>query len=349
MAGVVCVCAPPIAAQEEGGATADFNGDGAVDLADYELLQAALDLTYDLTGDGRVDLRDFLAFGEQFEQGLVGLGDGDDADGEPEPPPYQVLATDDAVALATPHYSAVVQRGGPFGITSLRLHGQPVDFVCPDFSLADWEWIWFWDPQAPGGRAGAKVLDVKWNMPTLTEGDDFVELTYERRHLPRPGIHLTTQYRFSAARPEICATYSFENQSRQTLVSPYAMVGLPGFADHRWVTEVADARQRRVPLVPNRTFWQEALADGRAEYLLLRHDVSPKDPADMLKSRVAIRTPERVYEVQSYCQPGPGVTQLYSAHTNKPGYLTSHLYISFSHLPDGLSHSISVVHSLVQE
>ena len=53
--------------------------------------------------------------------------------------------------VTLPDYTIEVSHGSPFGITSFRLTGQPVDFVEAQLPLADWEWFWF---GAPGpGRA----------------------------------------------------------------------------------------------------------------------------------------------------------------------------------------------------
>lgn len=328
--------------------TPDFNDDGVVDLADFEQLRGALgssDAAYDMTGDGVVDTEDFHAFGDRFSVATGASAAGEAAGKVAGRPPYELMTTRMAVAMTLPDYSVVVQRAAPFGIISLRLHGQPVDFVSPSLPVADWEWFWF--EGANGVRSKSKLLLRDWGPPTLIRGADYIELIYTQRDVLRPGLSLHVGYQFSARGPNFQATYTIENDSGRILERPYAMVGFPGFADHRWISEVADARQRLGPRGSHRTFWEEVLGLGR-DYELLRHE-APHPALTGMKAEWVIESEERRYALKSYYLTDESLVEVYSAQTNKPGYLTSHLYATFADLPSGHRRRLSVAHGLSVE
>lgn len=324
----------------------DFNADGIVDLADYSLLQEAqgeADPAYDLNADGTVDLRDVFVFAELFE----GAPEIDGDEGELELP-YQVLTTSFATVIALPHCSAIVQPAQPFGITSLRLQGQPVDFVAPGLSIGDWEWFWFRTPDASREKLQIKLLTSQWDPPSLVSKEEYVELTYRRQNTLRAGIAVAVRFRFWALEPRFDVEYSISNGSGYTLYAPYAMVGFPGFTDHRWVSGVADGQHERQPWRPHRNYFSEALSRRLPEYLLLRHDVEG-GAMEGLKSRIAMAVGDGSYVLDGYFLPTPGLAKVHSAHTNKPGYLTSHLYATFEDLPHQQSRSLLISYVLGHE
>lgn len=252
---------------------------------------------------------------------------------------YEIDVSGAAVSFACAAYRATVRFGRPFGITSLRLPDQPVDFAHSTLPLADWEWFWF---DRGGRRISAKLVDPDWGSPALEELPDQVILRFSQRGVPEPGIELSVEYRLGAQGAEFEVQYMVDNHTGRQLASPYVMVGFPGFANHGWVSEVATAVDRRVPTPPHTTFLAEALADGRSEYLLLRHDVDPRVSRQALQGAIVVDAAGHRYALQASCVPGTGVEQAYSAHTNKPGYLTSHLYVFLKDMEDGESRQVLV-------
>ena len=79
------------------------------------------------------------------------------------------------------------------------------------------------------------------------------------------------------------------------------------------------------------------------EYLLLRHDVVPKPGREQeLKGEVVISLGSRAFTLSSsFLSQGEEIA-VYSAHTNKEHYLTSHLYLTNRDLPSGSSRSMPI-------
>ena len=340
--GLVLVAQEPAVAQDPGEA-GDFNADGIVDTTDFSLLrdaQGGEDLAYDLDGDGVVDLQDVFIFAELYEGESA-----TDTEGEEPELPYKVLVTRHATAIALPHFSAIVQPAEPFGITSLRMHGQPVDFVAPGLSIGDWEWFWFYPAGADPEKLQIKLLTSHWGSPSLVREREHVELTFRRRNTLRAGVGVEVKYWFSSTAPRFDVVYQIANNSGHPLHAPYAMVGFPGFSDHRWVSEVADARRVRRPTGRHGYFLSEALASRAAEYVLLRHDVAG-GVMEGLMARVTMDVDGGSYVLNGYFLPTPGLAQVHSMQTNKPRYLTSHLYATYEDLPHQQSRSLHIAYVL---
>lgn len=339
------VTAAAVAVSEREG---DFDGDGSIDLTDLAQLLAALgsqDARYDLDGSGRVDADDAFRLADLLEVHRQVVA---------APPPASLAAdlerddvalTREGLSLDLPGYAVRVDRRTPFGISSLRRSGQVRDFANPGQSLADWEWLWFW----PAGRhqESFKLIDMDWGVPQVRRGDDDVEVAYS---LPvtQDGVSARIVYRFSTTGTSFEAIYTIANHSPRTLHSPYAMLGLPGFPNHEYVTEVGSVPQRRFPALPSRSFRQEAEARQLAEYLLLRDDVL-RGQTRGLKGTVAIRQGAVTYRLAAYFLSDSTMRQVYSAHTNKPRYLSSHLYATLAELKPGAERSLAVFYVLTQE
>jgi len=327
-------------------APGDFDGSGTVDLADQRLFFEAFggaDALYDLTVDGRVGLEDFHVLAELTSLGgrqLEGAEGPAGAD-EPTEPRYAVRLTGEAVYVTLPDYTIEVSHGSPFGITSFRLTGQPVDFVEAQLPLADWEWFWFGAPGPGRANRSIKLLQEEWGIPQIEQREDLVVLTYRRGDVLRPGIAVEVVFRLSALGSLFDVTYTIDNQSNRTLRAPYVMVGFPGFANHRWVSEVATAMEQRQTSYTS--FLIEARELNKQEYLLLRHDVTPAPgKRESLRGGVTITAGRRTFTLSSSFLSVGDEVAAYSAHTNKDRYLTSHLYVTAGDIPSGGRRSLTV-------
>ena len=329
----------------------DFDASGAVDIADFLMFREAYggtDLKYDLDGDGRVGLLDLFVIADLVEGVLTALPPATDAHPDLLPqksaPARTVVLNRGEARITFPDYAIVVSHGNPFGITSLKLTEQPVDFANGELPLADWEWFWYEDPQLKA-RSSVKLLQADWGFPRVEESDEAVVLSYRRFDDLRKGIELEVVFRLSAARPQFDVTYTIRNNSESSLTAPYVMLGFPGFANHRWVSGVANAEADRKPRIPSYSFLTEALGQDREEYLLLRHDVRP-EPGEIesLRGDVAMTFAGQVYTLSSFFLSMGQDARLYSAHTNKPRYLTSHLYVTTRDIAVGASRTLTVLY-----
>ncbi|MCC7261732.1 MAG: hypothetical protein IT369_04325 [Candidatus Latescibacteria bacterium] len=260
--------------------------------------------------------------------------------------PYTVEESADGVTCTFPDYHIALQYGEPFGIVSLRLKGQPWDFVHPQLPAGDWEWFWFQE-EGRTDTAKVKLLQPRWDAPQIETSPEEVVLRFRRAEVLRPGITLRVEYHLRAAEPALVAEYSIDNGSSLTLKNPYVMVGFPGFTDHAWINTVANPRSLRQPLPPYTNFLDEAKAKGLAEYPLLRDDTALAE-GRQLKGMVGISVLGTTYLLEATHLPTPGLRQIFSAHVNKPGYLTSHLYVSMADLAPGASRSLAVQYELIR-
>lgn len=277
-----------------------------------------------------------------------GCGDGGSAhDPVSSQGTYTLQESSQGVTASFSDYAISVQYGQPFGITSLHLKGQPWDFVHPALPVGDWEWFWFDEEGRTDNPAAVKLLQPDWDIPLIEQNQDGVHLKFSRADAIRPGIGLEVNYRLSAVEPALDIEYSVHNASGISLKNPYVMVGFPGFTDHKWISSVATARELRLPLPPYANFSEEAVAEGKAEYTLLRDDVDlSQTPHRTLKGIVGIAAFGSTYLLQASYAIDADLRQIYSAHTNKPGYLTSHLYVFLKDLADGESSAIIVHYDL---
>ncbi len=317
---------------------ADFDASGQVDLDDLALLRQAVggtDLRFDLDGSGRVDVGDLFRFAESVAEPLPY---------EParQPHNYTVRTTRQEVYLSMPEYSARVRHATPFGISALRRRGQRADFAHDDLPLADWEWFWFNSKVL--GKRRHKLLEMDWGLPEVRELPDRLEVVY-RLPISRIGIDVGVRYSFLASGSSFHVTYSMFNGSRWPMEECYVMLGLPGFSNHGFVTEVASAREQRLPAWPHDMFLTEALARGLAEYQLLRHNAGT-GLSEGLKGSVSLQDASGDYRLSSYYLADKSVLSAHSAHTNKPRYLTSHLYITLGDLLPQQERSVTIHHVL---
>lgn len=316
----------------------DFNQDQQVDQADLSLLRAALgsaDPLYDLNANGWVDLDDFFLWADQLEAHPPQTA---------APPYYALSSTPQTTVVSLTWYTLVVRNRKPFGISSLRLAGQPVDFVHPDLPLGDWEWFRFSDAAQPQGQAKIKLLEETWQAPEVERRAEEVTLRFRRQDVLRRGVQVEVAYHLDARRPEFTVEYTIHNNSDQFLISPYMMVGFPGFANQQWVEEVSTAERVRRPTRPFADFLAEARARKLADYLLLRQDWDPQTQTpDALRGAVVLRGGNKEYTLTTTLTSASGLKGAYIAHTNKPRYLTSHLYAFLQSIRQEQSRSI-VVH-----
>ena len=254
-------------------------------------------------------------------------------------------ATREGVTVDTPHYAARLRNTAPMGIASLRMAGQTTDFAHADLTLADWEWVWFDAVGQPLERI--KLLDTDWGTPEVRAREDVVDIVY-RLPLSDAGVSARITYRFPVAGPSFRVTYVLRNDSQAMLQTPYIMLGFPGFSNHDHVREVADMRSTRVPEPPHAFFRPEAQERQLVEYPLLRHDV-PRGRVEGLKGSIVIREKAGDYRLTTYFLADARLPRVFSAHTNKPRYLTSHLYVTLRDLPAGVARSLTVYYVMAHE
>lgn len=323
--------------------SADFDANGRIDLDDLALLRQAMggsDLSFDLNSSGGVDVGDLFRFADAVTEPLpVDLVP---ADPLADPPGYTFRSTRQQLILSMPGYVVRIRHGMPFGISSLKLRGQRTDFAHEALPLADWEWVQY---RAPGlGERWYKLMEMDWGTPEVQSFPDRLEAVY---HLPvaREGIGAEVRYVFLAQATSFHVTYTLFNGSSRALSAVYFMLGLPGFTNHGYITRVASAREQRLPKWPFKAFLAEAEARDLAEYQLLRHDVRA-GISEGLKGSVQLRDGDNDYRLSSYYLAESSITSAYSAHTNKPRYLTSHLYATIGELPSHQSRSVTIHHVL---
>jgi hypothetical protein len=245
------------------------------------------------------------------------------------------------VRVTFPDYTIEVSHGSPFGITSLQLTRQFVNFADAQLPLADWEWFWFGVPGRGRPDRSIKLLQAEWGLPLIEQREDLVSLTYRRSDVLLEGVAVEVVFLLSALRSQFDVTYTIDNQSDRILPAPYVMVGFPGFANHRWVSAVASAHEERQTAYSS--FWVEARELSLQDYLLLRHDVAPEPGREQeLKGEVVISQGSRVFTLSSSFLSQGEELAVYSAHTNKDHYLTSHLYLTNRDLPSGSSRSMTI-------
>ncbi len=334
---------------------ADFNGSRRVDFADFFLFTEAFggtDPTFDLDGNGRVDFEDLFLFSDHFGEKTVELTptvEKASAASLPEPVTYTAASTSRNTALQFPTYHITVQNGRPFGIVSLRLTGQPVDFVHPTLPMGDWEWFWFERPDLPGERVAAKLVQTEWSAPVVERQADQAVLRFGRRDIFLEGIYLDVTYKLRADRPEFAIEYVVHNNSVDRLDKPYAMLGFPGFSNHRWISQVANGTGVRPVKAPHFNFMSEARAEGKTGYLLLREDMGPRASDRELVNVLSLPMGPKTYTLAVSYVADYGLERGYSAHANKPRYLTSHLYASLKEMAPGESRTLTVEYKLSSE
>jgi hypothetical protein len=318
--------------------SADFDSSGRIDLDDLALLRQAIggtDPGFDLDGSGHVDLGDLFHFADVVAIPLPS---------EPprHPPSFTVRTSRRTLFLSMPEYTARISHGMPFGISSLKHRGQLTDFAHDDLPLADWEWLRY--RSSGTGRRQHKLMEMDWGTPEVHSFPERLEAVYQLP-ISRAGIVAEVRYVFLARGASFHVTYTVINGSSRDLRDVYFMLGLPGFTNHGHITEVTSARERRLPRWPHHAFLEEAAAQELPEYQLLRHYVRP-GISEGLKGSVLLRDGDDEFRLSSYYLAESSITAAKSAHTNKPRYLTSHLYATIGDLHPGQRRSVTVHHVL---
>ena len=338
-------------------AAADLNRDGLVNMADVALLRSALgnsgsDAPYDLNGDGTVSLLDLFILADAFERGSPNAArrrSYETTEGPIQlPPDASYTAHTDPLGRTTVHtetYDITIHKGEPFGIISLRLTGQAFDFAHTQLPLADWEWFSYHRP-AYEPLLQRKLLQEIWEGPEAVVRADGIALTYRMRNVLRIGVDLEVVFHLKASDASFDVEYTIHNGAAHALQIPYAMVGFPGFSNHRQINKVTAAGEVRRPQAPHGNFQAEADARGLEEYGLLRHDADSGDGEDQLRASISIETPDQTYRLETSFLPPGEMTDVSIGHTNKPLYLTSHLYASMEDLEPGRSRSFAVAYRL---
>ena len=320
----------------------DFDGDNDVDRSDFVLFEDVFGTTFssadwnpvfDLDDDGEISLSDFLIFVHNF--------------GKSVEKNVSVKTENQRTILSFPDYTLAVQYGEPVGIVSLKLTDQQTDFVHRNLPLGDWEWFKI---DLNGRQKWLKLIMPEWSSPVLKTSGDPVVLRFVRENSIAPGISLGVEYNLNRDRPEFDIHYSISNSSGETLRRPYVMIGFPGFSNYEQVSSVETALETRVTASPYTNFRDEAIAVNRAEYLLLRHNVSPRSGSlEVLKGVVSIKEASRIFTLESSFVPDKTYSQVYSAHVNKPAYLTCHIYAFLTDIPNGEERRITIHYTVYKK
>ncbi len=247
----------------------------------------------------------------------------------------------------------------PFGIVSLKSTGQANDFAhvaatddprSLPFPLGEWEWFWlefFTERNRPENPVREKVMVTPWERPIVSEEGPWTVLSFEKQDVIKPGITLEQAYYLNTQAPEFDVHYVIRNNTDEWLRGPYVMVGFPGFMNHRAAVAVETSTARHAPGEEFSSYFDESTALGENEYILIRHDVFPQSRIEELRGSVTIEEPGKQFILTSTFTPDESINHVYSAHTNKPVYLTSHLHVFFNDIPPTQSRAV-VVHNEIR-
>ncbi len=263
------------------------------------------------------------------------------------------------IAFSFDDYEVAIRFDAPFGIVSLKSKGQVNDFAhlaatddprSLPFPLGDWEWFWlefFSEDNRPATNPiREKVMVTPWPRPVIREKGVWTVLNFEKPNVLEPGITLQQDYYLNTQTPEFEVHYVICNKTIRWLRGPYVMVGFPGFMNHRAVVAVETSKDRHAPDEQYSTYYDESTARGLYEYPLIRHDVFPRSGIEELRGSVTVEEPGKQFILTSTFTPNETMNHVYSAHTSKQLYLTSHLYVFFDDIPPGQSREV-VVHNAI--
>ena len=263
---------------------------------------------------------------------------------------YRIESSGQQTRLRLPNYSVTVQSGSPFGIVSLKLSRQAVDFAHFELPLGDWEWFWYRRAGTTDQWMATKLLQPDWGNPNIVEEPERILVRFQRRNVTEPGVDLEVTYRFPIDGACFGIEYAVTNGTLDELDQPYLMVGFPGFSNQGFVSEVADAVARRPVTPPYASFQQEAARQAAPEIVLLRQDVDPgRSGGRTLEGSVKLRLGATSYRLTTRFTADSRFFWVYSAHTNKPLYLTSHLYIFLQTLRPTDRCVVNVEYELTQD
>ena len=266
------------------------------------------------------------------------------------PPQYHIVRDGARIRIFLPAYTIAIQGASPFGIVSLKLNGQAPDFAHAELPLGDWEWFWYRQAGTSDQWLAAKLLQEDWGEPEIVEESDRILLRYHRTNTTETGADLAVTYRLPIVGSRFGIDYTIVNGTQSELEEPYIMVGFPGFSNQGFIEEVADAVATRPVNPPHTSFQQEANHQSAPEILLLRHDVDPAAAnSGSLEGTVKLRYGTSTFRLTTTFTPDPATVWVYSAHTNKPLYLTSHLYAFLNNLESGVRTQLGVEYELARE
>ena len=214
--------------------------------------------------------------------------------------------------------------------------------------MGDWEWFWYRQAGTEDQWLAAKLLQEDWGEPEIVEESDRILLRYQRKNTTEEGADLAVTYRLPLVGSRFGIDYAVVNGTQKQFEKPYIMVGFPGFSNQGFIEEVADAVATRPVNPPHINFQQEANHQSGPEILLLRHDVDPANSGS-LEGTVKLRFGASTYRLTTTFTPDPQTVWVYSAHTNKPLYLTSHLYAFLHTLGSGVGTQLGVEYELARE
>ena len=217
---------------------------------------------------------------------------------------------------------------------------QRTNFAHDRLPLGDWEWFRF---KLGEEQPWEKLIQPHWDPPQTTEDADAIVLNFYREDAILPGIRLGVEYRLWKTGPAFEILYSIQNDSDTALQTPFVMIGLPGFSNHDQVSAVWTAREHRFPTAPHQNFLAEALDVGLEEYLMLRHDVyRSSHPPPVLRGGISIAEQTKEFSLEATLEMSEEYGHIWSAHTNKPLYRTSHGYVFLQDIPVGHARSVTV-------
>ena len=246
-------------------------------------------------------------------------------------------------------YIIIISNGHPFGIVTLRAAEQVLPFSHDQLPLGDWEWFWLEKPDTSSTNTDMKVklIDPEWSLPTVTYGEPIV-ITFWREDAVHPGVRLSVEYHLFGDRAAFDVHYLIYNGGGADLIDPSVMVGFPGFLDNNRIFSVGTrGREVRSVTRPYENFGDEAVASGLEAYLLQRSvDPDSGSVSGQSEATVFTREGDEVFSLTTRFEADHSYSYVYSAHTNKTEYLTSHLYAYMESIPRGATKRLVVHHSL---
>lgn len=272
---------------------------------------------------------------------------------------FQPAYSQSTIEFSFDAYDVAIRFDAPFGIVSLKSKGQEFDFAhlgatdTPSslpFPLGEWEWFWlyfFSENARPLDPIREKWMVTSWQRPIVRQSGDWTVLNFEKPDVLRPGIVLQQDYHFNTRTPEFDVHYIIRNNTGDVLRAPCVMVGFPGFMNHRAAVAVETSKARHEPDEAFSNFFDKSVASGLYQYTLIRHDVFPKSFIEEWRGSVTVAEYGKQYTLTSTFTPDGTIKHVYSAHTNKQLYLTSHLYVFFEDIPAGQSRSV-VVNNVIE-
>ena len=278
--------------------------------------------------------------------GSYGCGDGGQQIAAPSP---RSEVGEQLADFDFPGYNVVISNGHPFGIVSLRAADQVSAFSHGNLPLGDWEWFWLEKPDTSSRDRDVRVklIDPEWTLPIVTFDGDTTSVVYWRDDVLYPGVRLGVEYHLFADQAAFDVHYTIHNDADSALVDPYVMVGFPGFLDNERIVSVGTLGLQDRPVAqPHATFREQALARGGDELLQRSVDRARSADPGRFAASVSVHEGGKIFTLTSRFESDLSYPYVFSAHTNKPDYLTSHIYAYMEDIPQGVTKRLVVHHSL---